>query len=169
MPAFATTAKCVVGPGKPRLATFTPPVSSAWYAKLPEAAVAKQQLAFGLAWFHTTRCPRRASVVLDIMLRGRGGQEGKQFRLLQVGQLRAVRTWEELDFVLEQNPCGDRRAHWRPVSPTGLTAKKCSTPCSSALPGWPPGAFGVLTPGPNSRGTSEGFHHLQLIAYERWQ
>ena len=70
VPAFATTARCVVGPGRSLLANFTPPASPVSYEKLPDAAEARQRLLFDRIWHFTVRCPLRAREALGIIFAG---------------------------------------------------------------------------------------------------
>ena len=68
VPAFATTARCVVGPGRSLLANLTPLASPVSYKKLPDAAVARQRLLLGLVRPWRMHCPLRPKATRDIIL-----------------------------------------------------------------------------------------------------
>ena len=87
VPAFATTARCVVGPGRSLLANFTPPESPVSYEKLPDAAVARQRLLFDFICHCRARCPWRAKAALWIILEGKESR-GKVPQLSMVAKKR---------------------------------------------------------------------------------
>ena len=88
VPAFATTARCVVGPGRSLLANFTPPTSPVSYEKLPDAADARQRLLLHLVRHWRARCPLRAKAALGIILAGKQQRKrGPQLSMIAKKQL----------------------------------------------------------------------------------